>query len=193
MFGYIRGVFAHKSPTQVIIENNGIGYEVNISLNTYSHIQDKESGMLYTYLHIKEDGHTLYGFSDEKEKQLFQQLISVSGVGPTTARMVLSSLTPDELQSAISTENVVLITKIKGIGAKTAQRLILELKDKIFRVETSPKAVLYNTPRQEALSALVMLGFARNTAEKAIDKAVSEKDSGSDSVEGLIKRALKYV
>src|SRR3990172_12427838 len=159
MFAYIQGTFTYKSPTHVIIENNGIGYDVQISLYTYSSIQHLEQGVLYTYLHIKEDAHSLYGFSGESEKQYFVMLISVSGIGPNTARMILSSLPPEELQQAILEEDVAQIERIKGIGPKTARRLILELKDKVGKASghATISTPLYNTLKDEALTALVKL------------------------------------
>jgi Holliday junction DNA helicase RuvA len=194
MYAYIKGALTQKSPTNVVIEANGIGYLINISLNTYSEIQAQKECLLYTYLHVKEDALTLYGFSNEQEKQVFVHLISVSGIGPNTARMILSSLTSEDVQQAIAMENVDLIQKIKGIGAKTAQRLVLELKDKVYKVDESAvnSGGSYNTSRQEALSALVMLGFAKGVAEKAIDKAISAAEDNFENVEELIKAALKH-
>ncbi len=196
MITYIQGKLTFKSPAYVIIETNGIGYHVNVSLNTYAVIQDQESFKLLTYLHVKEDAHTLYGFADEIEKVLFSQLISVAGVGPNTARMVLSSLPPEEIRQAIIQENVAVIQSIKGIGPKSAKRLILELKDKVMKSgdDTSTKPTsAHNTLKDEALSALVMLGFSKSAAEKSISKVVQSSPSEDITVEGLIKLALKNI
>src|SRR6201996_8239446 len=167
MYAYIDGKLAFKSPSYVVIDAGGVGYHINISLNTYSKLGDAERCKLFTWLHVKEDGHTLYGFVDESERRLFLHLISVSGIGPNTGRMILSSITPDEIQVAIVNGNVSLIQRIKGIGPKSAQRVILELQDKLRKEgsNTLSPTPLNKTVREEALSALVMLGFARNAAE----------------------------
>lgn len=192
MYAYIDGKLTFKCPTYVVIEAAGVGYQINISLTTYSLIQDQERCKLYTWLHVKEDAHTLYGFADEGERRLFLHLISVSGIGPNTGRMMLSSITPQEIQQAIVQGDVPLIQRIKGIGPKSAQRLILELQDKLKREghESLLSIPKNHTVRDEALSALVMLGFAKNTAEKALDQAINQAN-GSLSVEALIKIALK--
>lgn len=194
MIAYIDGKLTHKDPTYVIIEAGGIGYEIRISLNTYSKLAEGERCRLFTYQHIKEDAHTLYGFSDMAEKNIFLSLISISGVGPGTALMVISSLTVAEIQQAIIREDVQTIQRVKGIGAKTAQRIILELKDK-FRKETPADAVNlsfanHNTSRNEALTALVTLGFAKNVAEKTLDSII-KREGNQLPVEDLIKLALK--
>ena len=192
MFEYIDGKLAFKCPTYIIVETGGIGYHINISLNTYSLLGDTERCKVYTWLHIKEDAHTLYGFADEGERRLFLHLISVSGIGPNTGRMMLSSITPTEIQTAIVSGDLPLIQRIKGIGVKSAQRLVLELQDKLKKEGTGSliAAPLNNTVREEALSALLMLGFTRQPAEKAIDNAV--KNGGLDlTVEEMIKIALK--
>lgn len=192
MFEYIDGKLTFKCPTYIVVEAGGIGYHLNISLNTYSNLADTERCKVYTWLYIKEDAHTLYGFAEEGERRLFLHLISVSGIGPNTARMMLSSLTPTEIQHAIVQGDLPLIQRMKGIGAKTAQRLVLELQDKLKKEGTGSlmAAPLNNTVREEALSALMMLGFTRQPAEKAIDKAV--KDGGTSlTVEDMIKVALK--
>ena len=192
MYDYIDGKLAFKAPTHVVIETNGIGYHINISLNTFSSIQDKERCKLYVWLHVKEDAHTLYGFADEGERRLFLHLISVSGIGPNTGRMMLSSITPTEIQSAIVNADLPLIQRIKGIGVKSAQRLVLELQDKLKKEGTGSliAAPLNHTVREEALSALMMLGFAKLPAEKSIDNAI--KSGGTDlTVEQMIKIALK--
>ncbi|MEY5068720.1 MAG: Holliday junction ATP-dependent helicase RuvA [Bacteroidota bacterium] len=192
MYAYIDGKLSFKGPTYVVIEAGGVGYHINISLNTFSSIQDQEQCKLYTWLHVKEDAHTLYGFADEGERRLFLHLISVSGIGPNTGRMMLSSITPQEIQQAIVNGDVPLIQRIKGIGPKSAQRLILELQDKLKRegydsLISIPKN---HTVKDEALSALIMLGFAKNAAEKALDQAINQAN-GSLTVEALIKIALK--
>ncbi len=194
MYAYIDGKLVFKCPAYVIIDAGGIGYHINISLNTYAKLPDGERCKLYTWLHVKEDGHTLYGFADEGERRLFLHLISVSGIGPGTGRMILSSVTPDEIQTAIVKGDVPLIKRIKGIGPKSAQRMILELQDKLKKegIETLTEGPQYNTAKEEALSALVMLGFAKNVAEKVLDSvSQSQKDAGNLSVEQLIKLALK--
>lgn len=192
MFAYIDGKLVFKCAAYVIIEAGGVGYHINISIHTYSKLSDAQNCKLYVWQHIKEDAHTLYGFADEGERRVFLHLISVSGIGPGTGRMILSSITPDEIQIAIVKGDVPLIQKIKGIGPKTAQRMILELQDKLKKegIETLSSLPQYNTTKNEALSALVMLGFAKNVAEKALDN-VYKRESGDLSVEQLIKFALK--
>jgi Holliday junction DNA helicase RuvA len=192
MFEYIDGKLTFKCPTYIVVETGGIGYHLNISLNTYSLLADAERCKVYTWLHIKEDAHTLYGFADEGERRLFLHLISVSGIGPNTGRMMLSSITPNEIQQAIVNGDLALIQRIKGIGAKGAQRIVLELQDKLKKEGTGSlmAAPLNNTVKEEALSALMMLGFAKQPAEKAIDAAI--KNGGLDlTVEQMIKIALK--
>ncbi|RZL61709.1 MAG: Holliday junction branch migration protein RuvA [Pedobacter sp.] len=192
MYAYIDGKLTFKNPAYVVIEAGGIGFHINISLNTYSNLPDTERCKLYTWLHVKEDGHTLYGFADEGERRLFLHLISVSGIGPNTGRMILSSITPTEIQAAIVHADYPLIQRIKGLGAKTAQRLVLELQDKLKKegVDSLISVPLHNTVKDEALSALVMLGFAKQTAEKTIDQ-ILKLTEGTLSVEQLIKQALK--
>ena len=195
MIAYIKGRLISKDPTFVIIDIQGVGYHIKISLNTFSKIKDEELCKLHTYLHIKEDSHTLYGFAEEKEKALFLHLISISGVGPSTGLMMLSSLSPDEVEQAIINEDVPVIQGVKGIGAKTAQRVILELKDKIGKeqlsgVETIISSNPKNTIRNEALGALITLGINKAAAQKSIDKIL--KDSQDQiTLEELIKLALK--
>jgi Holliday junction DNA helicase RuvA len=192
MYAYIDGKLAFKSPSYVVIEAGGVGYHVNISLNTFSRIGNAERCKLFTWLHVKEDAHTLYGFADEGERRLFLHLISVSGVGPNTGRMMLSSITPEEIQTAIVKGDVSQIQRIKGIGPKSAQRLVLELQDKLKKegpdsLISMPKTT---TIKDEALSALIMLGFARNAVEKVLEQELNK--NGSDlTVEQLIKFALK--
>jgi len=192
MYAYIDGKLVFKSPTLVVIDASGIGYQIHISLNTYGKLNEGERCKLYTWLHVKEDAHTLYGFADEGERRLFLHLISVSGIGPSTCRMMLSSITPAEIQTAIVKGDVPLIQRIKGIGPKSAQRIILELQDKLKK-EGSDSLISvpqYNTAREEALSALIMLGFAKNVAEKSLDQVIKSGDLNL-SVEQLIKSALK--
>jgi len=192
MYAYIDGKLAFKSPSYVVIEAGGVGYHINISLNTFSRLGTAEKCKLFTWLHVKEDAHTLYGFADEGERRLFLHLISVSGVGPNTGRMMLSSITPEEIQTAIVKGDVSQIQRIKGIGPKSAQRLILELQDKLKKegpdsLISMPKTA---TIKDEALSALIMLGFARNAVEKILEQELNK--NGSDlTVEQLIKFALK--
>ena len=192
MFEYIDGKLTFKCPTYIVVETGGIGYHLNISLNTYSLLADAERCKVYTWLHIKEDAHTLYGFADEGERRLFLHLISVSGIGPNTGRMMLSSITPQEIQQAIVNGDLALIQRIKGIGAKGAQRIVLELQDKLKKEGTGSlmAAPLNNTVRDEALSALMMLGFAKQPAEKAIDNAIKNGDADL-TVEQMIKITLK--
>ncbi|QNN41415.1 Holliday junction branch migration protein RuvA [Pedobacter roseus] len=192
MYAYIDGKLTFKNPAYVVVEAGGIGYHINISLNTYSALDDAERCKLYTWLHVKEDAHTLYGFADEGERRLFLHLISVSGIGPNTGRMILSSITPVEIQTAIVKADLPLIQRIKGLGAKTAQRLVLELQDKLKKegADSLISMPQHNTVKDEALSALVMLGFAKQTAEKTIDQILKVTE-GTLSVEQLIKQALK--
>ena len=192
MYAYIDGKLVFKSAAFVVIETGGVGYHINISVNTYSKLGNGENCKLFTWLHVKEDAHTLYGFIDEGERRLFLHLISIPGIGPNTGRMMLSSITPEEIQSAIISGNVSLIQRIKGIGPKSAQRVILELQDKLRKegTDTLSTVPLNKTVRDEALSALVMLGFARNTAEKVIEQEINKND-GDLTVEKLIKAALK--
>lgn len=192
MIGYLNGVLTFKDPTYVIVDINGVGYEVKISLYTFSKVKDLDSCLLYTHFHVKEDAQTLFGFFDKEEKNTFIQLISISGVGPNTALMINSSLTVKELKSAIVNEEVEVIQKVKGIGSKTAHRIILELKDKIKRegLEAGTSISGSNTLRNEALSALITLGINKNVAEKSVDVII--KKYGNDiTLEELIKFVLK--
>jgi Holliday junction DNA helicase RuvA len=192
MIGYLKGVLTFKDPTYVIIDINGVGYEVKISLYTFSKVKDLDSCLLYTHFHVKEDAQTLYGFFDKEEKNTFVQLISISGVGPNTAMMINSSLTVEELKSAIVNEEVGVIQKVKGIGNKTALRIILELKDKIKRegLEAGTSISGSNTVRNEALSALITLGINKNVAEKSVN-AIIKKYGDDITLEELIKLVLK--
>ncbi|HLU88185.1 MAG TPA: Holliday junction branch migration protein RuvA [Cyclobacteriaceae bacterium] len=197
MIAYLQGKLVVKDPTVVIVDIHGIGYEVKISLNTYSKIKHEEQVMLLTFLSIKDDAHTLYGFKEESEKKMFLDLISISGVGPNTGLMILSSLNPEELEQAIVNEDHVSIQKVKGIGSKTAQRIVLELKDKIKKeaildASKTETGFLYknNKIKQEALQALVTLGFTKTVAEKNID-SILKKSGPEISLEELIKASLK--
>jgi Holliday junction DNA helicase RuvA len=193
MIAYLNGKLSYKSPAMVHLDVQGVGYEVQISLNTYSRIQALESCKLLAYLHIKEDAHTLYGFFDEAERSMFLLLMGVSGIGANTARMMLSSLQPEDIQRAITMENEKMLESIKGIGAKTAKRLILELKDKFKKqkdVGYQISVTSNNTMQEDALNALVTLGIARNVAEQAISKVLKAEPLLED-LEGLIKKSLK--
>jgi Holliday junction DNA helicase RuvA len=194
MIAFVRGDFARLTPAQVIVDVNGVGYELQISLNTYSAISNNEKGQLFTYLHITENAQTLYGFAELKEKELFLQLISVSGVGAATARMMLSGMKPDEIIRAIIQGNAKLLESIKGIGRKTGERLILELRDKVSKQadDITNLTAGHNTNETDALNALISLGIARNTAEQAIKK-VNASTAESLHVEELIKQALKNI
>ncbi|GAA4923444.1 Holliday junction branch migration protein RuvA [Mucilaginibacter defluvii] len=191
MYAYISGKLTFKNPAYVVVEAGGVGYHINISLHTFSQLEH-ESIKLFTWLHVKEDAHTLYGFAEEGERRLFLHLISISGIGPNTARMMLSSITPDEIQAAIVNGDVSLIQRIKGIGPKSAQRIVLELQDKLRKEgpDTLTRVVVNKTVKDEALTALVTLGFARNAAEKVIDQEL-KRTSDELTVEQLIKFALK--
>jgi Holliday junction DNA helicase RuvA len=191
MIAHVKGKLIEKNPTYAIVECGGIGYHINISLNTYSAIGDSEQCLLHTELIVREDAQLLYGFSGQSEKKIFQLLISVSGVGPSTALMVLSSGNATEIQEAILTEDVAWFKGVKGIGPKSAQRIIIDLKDKIAKtgIEGNISEAKDNTVKIEALSALVALGFNKNQAEKAITKTLKAKAEAS--VEEVIKNALK--
>lgn len=195
MIVYLEGKFVLKTPTQVWIDIQGLAYEVFISLYTYEKIQHLENGKLLTYLQVKEDSHTLYGFFTEAERQLFLLLISVSGVGANTARMMLSSMESQQIKQAILSEKYVILEKIKGIGAKTAKRIILELKEKVFKLEDHPTEIssfVYNNIEVEALNALTSLGIAKNAAQNAIQKVLKTTNEITQ-VEDLIKQALKNI
>lgn len=191
MITHIQGKLVEKNLTNVVIDCNGVGYFLNISLHTYSQIPDTEYLKLYTYLQIKEDSHSLFGFSSLAEREIFKLLISVSGVGPSIARTMLSSLTPKQVREGIARGDAALIQSVKGIGAKTAARVILDLKDKVLKVYDLDElsAVSNNTHKDEALSALEVLGFARKQAERVVDKVVANQPEAS--VEVIIKEALK--
>jgi len=191
MFEYIQGKIAELTPASVVIDNQGVGYFINISLNTYSALSGKEQAVVFIHQVIREDANILFGFFDKSEREIFRQLISVSGVGANTARMMLSSLSSAEIKNAILSADTKVLNGIKGIGAKTAQRIIVDLKDKIGKSDISDNFLLTqnNTKREEALSALVMLGFAKNPAEKILDKLL--KANPDFEVEELVKQVLK--
>jgi len=191
MITHIQGKLTEKNPTDVVIDCHGIGYRINISMHTYSQIPDSENLRLYTHLQVKEDSHTLFGFSSLAEREIFRLLISVSGIGASTARVMLSSLTPKQVREGIASENVTLIQSVKGIGLKTAQRVIIELKDKVLKVyDIDEVSVLKsNTNKDEALSALEVLGFSKKQAEKVIDKIINIQPEANAEI--LIKEALK--
>lgn len=192
MIHHINGRLVEKAPTHAIIEAGGVGYFINISLLTYSKLKDTEACMLYTHLSVKEDSHTLYGFAEKTEREIFRKLISVNGVGATTARIMLSSLTSDEITAAIISGDVDTLKSIKGIGIKSAQRIIVDLKDKLGKIEGLEENILTfnnNTHKDEALSALLALGFTKNVVEKVLIKVL--KAQPDLDVEGLIKGALK--
>lgn len=191
MIHHLKGRLVEKNPSYVVIECNGVGYYINISLNTYSNLGDDENCRLYTHLQVREDAHTLYGFKEKEERELFRFLISVSGVGASTAQVMLSSYSPAEISQAIVNEDVNFLKSIKGIGAKTAQRVILDLKDKLIKEEVNTEISFsqYNTNKDESLSALVALGFDKKKVNQVLDKLlVSDEDW---SVEKLVKAALK--
>jgi Holliday junction DNA helicase RuvA len=191
MITHIQGKLIEKNPTDVVIDCNGVGYLLNISLHTFSQIPDKENLKLYTHLQVKEDSHTLYGFSSLAEREIFRLLISVSGIGANIARTMLSSLTPKQIREGIAIGDVALIQSIKGIGAKTAQRAIIELKDKVLKIYDIDEVSVFkgNTSKDEALSALEVLGFVKKQAERVIDKIIMSQPDAS--VETIIKQALK--
>jgi Holliday junction DNA helicase RuvA len=194
MITHIKGRLSEKSPTNVVIETNGIGYWINISLTTFSQIPDQENIKLFTHLQIKEDSHSLYGFYTLKEREIFRLLISVSGVGTSIARTMLSSLTPEQVIDAISSNNVSIIQSVKGIGSKTAQRLIIELRDKVLKIyEIDDEGFVNsnNTTREEALSALEVLGINKKSAERLVNKII--KDNIDITVEEIIKETLKNI
>jgi len=195
MIAFLKGRLVHKEPTFVIVDVAGVGYHVHISLATYSDIKDQENILLHTHLAIREDAHVLFGFSKEGEKKLFQQLISVNGVGPSTAIVMLSYMNSAELKTAIIQENAAALQSIKGIGGKTAQRVIIDLRDKLKKEswDDSQPAVSFgahNTLRNEALSALLTLGLPKAAAEKSVD-AVLKRSGNTITLEDLVKQALK--
>lgn len=195
MIAYLKGAITYKSPTKIYVECAGVGYLVNISLQTFARIEELQETKIFIHTHINEQAHTLYGFADEMEKEVFLLLISVNGVGPNTARLILSSLSANELKKAIIYQEVSLIQKIKGIGPKTAQRMVLELKDKMDKIQTDDASLTFVVSHKsevsdEAIAALVMLGFPKNHSEKVVQKVTKEHPTVS-SVEDIIKLSLK--
>ena len=191
MYDYLKGKLVEKTPTYIVVDVGGIGYMINISLTTYSKIKDQEDIKIFTYFAVREDAQILYGFADINERMIFEKLITVSGVGTNTARLILSSLTTEEAYDAIVQSKTNVLQGVKGIGGKTAQRIIIDLKDKLIKsgIELEKIDETHNTIREEALSGLLVLGFAKNSAEKALDKVLKSGDVSD--VEGLIKESLK--
>jgi len=191
MITHIKGKLVEKNPTDVVIDCNGVGYLLNISLHTFSQIPIEENLKLYTHLQVKEDSHSLFGFASKGERDVFRLLISVSGIGANTARTMLSSLTPKQIKEGIATEDVALIQSVKGIGAKTAQRVILDLKDKIIKIYDIDEVSVSrnNTNKDEALSALEVLGFVKKPAERVVEKIIAGEPDAT--LESIIKQALK--
>jgi Holliday junction DNA helicase RuvA len=191
MIAHIQGKLVEKTPTEVVIDCGGVGYHINISLHTYSLLPNSDQIKLFTYLQIKEDAHTLFGFFEKSEREIFKMLLSVSGIGASIARTMLSSLEPKQIIQAIASGDVGTVQSIKGIGLKTAQRVILDLQDKVLKLYDLDEVsmVLNNTNRDEALSALEVLGFVRKNSEKLIEKIIKEDPEAT--VESIIKKALK--
>ncbi len=194
MYDYFEGRFAEINPAYIVVDCHGVGYYLHISLNTYTKLKDKSQGRVLAYYVVREDAQLLYGFADESERRLFRLLITVSGVGSNTARLILSSLSAYEIKQAILNRDAGLLQKVKGIGAKSAQRIVIDLFDKVDKegiIDDIPSAIS-NTTRTEALSALVMLGFQKNLVEKTLDKLLKTSE-GAMSIEDLIKQALKIL
>ena len=191
MIAHIQGKLVEKNPTDVVIDCGGVGYHINISLHTYSLLPNSDQIKLFTYLQVKEDAHTLFGFFEKSEREIFKMLLSVSGIGASIARTMLSSLEPKQIIQAIASGDVGTLQSIKGIGLKTAQRVILDLQDKVLKLYDLDEVsmILNNTNRDEALSALEVLGFVRKTSEKVVEKIIKEDPDAS--VESIIKKALK--
>ncbi|MFM2010359.1 MAG: hypothetical protein RLZZ479_750 [Bacteroidota bacterium] len=191
MIAHIQGKLVEKNPTDVVIDCGGVGYHINISLHTYSLLPNSDQIKLFTYLQVKEDAHTLFGFFEKSEREIFKMLLSVSGIGASIARTMLSSLEPKQIIQAIASGDVGTVQSIKGIGLKTAQRVILDLQDKVLKLYDLDEVsmILNNTNRDEALSALEVLGFVRKTSEKVVEKIIKEDPDAS--VESIIKKALK--
>ncbi|MCK9423388.1 MAG: Holliday junction branch migration protein RuvA [Bacteroidales bacterium] len=194
MYDYIKGKLVERTPVYAVVEANGIGYLLNISIHTYSQLRENEHCTLYTHLVVREDDLLLYGFAEPGERELFRQLISVSGVGVSTARIILSSLSPEEVYIAIATGDAPLLQRVKGIGGKTAQRIIIDLKDKVSKelIPHEKSGFLHNTKKEEALSGLIILGFPKMLADKALSKIIEKEGTGL-TVEQLIKQALKIL
>jgi len=191
MYEFIRGAVTDLNPASIVIDAGGVGYFINISLNTYSKVNGKKDAHLLIHQIVREDAHILYGFAEQRERELFRNLISVNGVGANTAIMMLSSLNPDELVAAVTSGNADVLKAVKGIGAKTAQRIIIDLKDKFGKIPETGQILISadNTTKNESLSALVMLGFAKKDADKVVSKIIREEPDAT--VESVIKRALK--
>ena len=191
MYEFISGNITELTPAYMVVENGGVGYFISISLNTYSALSGKQASTVFLHQVVREDAHLLFGFADKEERGLFRLLITVSGIGANTARVMLSSLTPAEIRKAIAGGNVGILKGVKGIGLKSAQRIIVDLKDKLGKLTESEEifAVADNTIREESLSALIMLGFPKNSVEKVINRLLA--DDEITSVEDLVKRALK--
>lgn len=194
MIASLTGNFTLKTPSYIHVDVQGVGYEVQISLNTYSRIQDLKQGTVLTHLQIKEDGHTLFGFAEQAEKELFVQLINVNGVGASTARMMLSSMQPQELRNAIASGNTAALEKIKGIGRKSAERIILELRDKMVKAGqgSAITGFAHHSIDDDALNALIALGIQKNTAEAALKK-VRTASPDDNTLESLIKKSLQFI
>ena len=193
MYSFISGTVVEKNPTYVVLDNQGIGYLINITLNTFTAIGEQQHVKLFVHLAIREDAHTLYGFYTESERELFLQLITVSGVGCNTARLILSSMTVKEAVDAIATNNIRMIQGVKGIGAKTAQRIVVDLHDKVGKLEAGGEISSFgnNTLKDEALSALMVLGFNKASIEKTLDKLLKQMEN--PTVEDLIKESLRLL
>ena len=193
MYEFITGKLVEKNPAFVVLENNGIGYLLNISLNTFTKIKDAEQAKLYIHFHVREDAQVFYGFADDAERELFRHLLTVSGVGAGTARLILSSLTSEEVYEAITQGNAGILQSVKGIGGKTAQRIVIDLRDKLTKagIELEKVDLSHNTIKDEALSGLLILGFNKSVAEKALNRVI--KQGSANSVEELIKEALKVL
>lgn len=192
MIAHLQGKLVEKNPTDIIVECNGVGYFLNISLHTFSQLPSEENIFIYTHLQVREDAHTLFGFMQKSEREVFRKLISVSGIGASTARTMLSALTPSQVIEAIIYENVTVIKGVKGIGAKTAQRVIIDLKDKLGEISADVNEIITssrNTHKDEALSALETLGYTKKQSEKVVDRII--KNDAEASVETIIKLALK--
>lgn len=192
MIAHLQGKLVEKNPTDIIVECNGVGYFLNISLHTFSQLPSEENIFIYTHLQVREDAHTLFGFMQKSEREVFRKLISVSGIGASTARTMLSALTPSQVIEAIIHENVTVIKGVKGIGSKTAQRVIIDLKDKLGEISADVNEIITssrNTHKDEALSALETLGYTKKQSEKVVDRII--KNDAEASVETIIKLALK--
>lgn len=194
MFEYISGKLMEKNPAYMVVDSHGVGYYINISLHTFSILKDKNEVKLLIHFVVREDAQILFGFAEEAERTIFRHLISVSGVGANTARMMLSSMQPTEIATAIANGEAALLQKIKGIGAKSAQRIIIDLKDKIIKtnIQSEILSVEYNTNKEDALTALTTLGFSKIQAEKALKKVFANIDEDT-AVEEIIKQALKIL